>query len=839
MEIPKQRATAPTSPRRGLNAFRSDLERAGANVLPAGARVGECEIVGLIGAGDYSIVYLAYDYSLERNVALKEYMPASLAMREQDGRVTPRPQADEHTFNMALGSFLSEARLLARFDSPSLVKIFRSWEANGTAYMAMPYYEGITLAQAAATGGVDTDEKSLRALMEPLFDAVEALHAAHCQHPDIAPDNILLLADGRPLLLDFGAARRVISAQAHGAAAATRPGFAPIEEYDDIPNLKQGPWTDVYALAAVVYFLITGKAPPPAASRLAADAMTPARQAGAGRYGDAFLAALDQALAVRPQQRIQSIAQFRRALAAKAGAAPVAAATAADMSTIRSPETNPDPAIPPAAATGAMMPLARTWLHNMQSRPAMAAAVLAGLVFLVAAGLWGVQRPDSAAVATKPAGQSTAVMDRTENIPAGADKPAARSERAAGSPPSAREDARWSLASTLNNAAAYESYLAEYPGGRFAATARAALERIRAGEPAPTPLGESGTDEEALWNAVRNIDKPLVYESFLGKYPNSRHASAARASLARLRTPPAEPPRAAVEPPRAAAEPLPREPAPARPEVAAETRAAQKPAPAASASAAAASAPPAQDRVAALRPTEPPAAPARAPQEAEAAAEAEPESLPAPVPARERRTLRLPNQTMVGDFSPDPVTGLISGRGQIIWDNGDRFEGTMVRGQKEGKGEFRWSSGQRYRGDWLRDQPHGSGTIHYPNGDRYTGAMRGGLPNGTGTLVFSNGNRYQGEVRDGLPNGAGTIAFANGNRYRGEVRDGLPHGTGVNRFSNGDTYSGAWRAGKSHGQGRYTWANGNYWEGEFSNDVKTENGKMEYAAGAAGGGDRQ
>ena len=826
-------STPPASPRRGLNAFRSALDGAGANVLPAGTRVGDCEIVGLIGQSSFSIVYLAYDYALERNVALKEYMPASLAARDSSGQVTLRAQADEITFNTALDSFISEARLLTRFDAPALVKIFRFWEANGTAYMAMPFYEGVTLNEALITGRIDVGEQAIKTLLDQLLDALDILHAAHCHHPDIAPDNILLLADGRPVLLDFGAARRVISAHAQTPAAALRPGFAPVEEYDDIPNLKPGPWTDVYAMAAVVYFLITGKPPAPAPARMVSDAMLPARQAGAGRYSDSFLAALDQALAVMPQNRTQSVARLRHALGMKDNAS--------DMSTIRSPETRRGPMM--SAPPGNGRTRVETWLSGVRARPASAAAALVALVLAISAGFWGVQRPDPAAADAQAGSQATVVLGKTDGVLADTAKPAPGTVQSADPAlAGSNEEARWRLASSLNNAAAYQSYLGEYPDGRHAATARGTLERLRAGANEPPPsVADPAMLEESLWNAVRSIDKPLVYESFLGKYPNGRHAPAARASLARLKAVPKEP--------RSPAESSPRETASRKPDTGSmDARRVDRPLPAAIAPTPSApapvlenSTPPARDKVATVKPPEPTTAPGRMPPETASAADAETEqeSMPPPAPGRDRRTLRLPNQIMTGDFAPDPVTGLVSGRGQIVWDNGDQFDGTMVRGLKEGKGEFRWANGQRYKGDWSRDQPHGRGSIVYPNGDRYTGDMRGGLPNGAGTLTFRNGSRYQGEVRDGLPNGTGTLAFANGNRYRGEVRDGMPHGAGINRFSNGDAYSGAWRRGLSNGQGRYTWANGDYWEGEFRDDVKTDNGKMEFAAGQGQRQDRE
>src|SRR5918999_401773 len=138
----------------------------GGNTLPIGTRLGEFEIIDLIGEGGFGIVYLAYDHSLDRQVALKEYMPSALAHREDDG-VTVVMRSDRHaeTFAAGLRSFINEARLLAQFDHHSLVKVYRFWEANGTAYMVMPFYEGITLKQALSQLGGPPDEAWLKTLL--------------------------------------------------------------------------------------------------------------------------------------------------------------------------------------------------------------------------------------------------------------------------------------------------------------------------------------------------------------------------------------------------------------------------------------------------------------------------------------------------------------------------------------------------------------------------------------------------------------------------------------------------------------------------------------------------
>lgn len=303
------------------------------NVLPAGTLLGEFEIAGVIGEGGFGVVYRAIDHSLKREVALKEYMPAALASRLPDFGVTIKSEQHRPTFEVGLKSFINEARLLAQFDHPALVKVFRFWAANGTAYMAMPLYEGGTLKQALRARGAQPEEAWLRKLLVPLLDALELLHRADCLHRDISPDNILLVGgdrpDPKPLLLDFGAARRVIGEQTQALTVILKPGFAPIEQYDEIPGMKQGPWTDLYALAAVVHFAITGRAPAPSVGRLVQDAHEPLVETARGRYGEAFLAAIDRALAPRPADRPQSVAEFRRLLSA--ATQPAAAARASDV----------------------------------------------------------------------------------------------------------------------------------------------------------------------------------------------------------------------------------------------------------------------------------------------------------------------------------------------------------------------------------------------------------------------------------------------------------------------------------------------------------------------------
>lgn len=289
--------------------------------LRRGHQLQEFVIEKSLGVGGYGIVYLARDTKLDRMVALKEFLPSLLAMRAPDGEVVPRLPRFEPAYQKGLQSFLNEARLLGSFDHPSLVKVFRFWADNGTAYMAMPYYNGITLKKWLADLGAPPSQKWLRQLAEPLMQALGVLHANDCLHRDVAPDNILMLYDRaggnyleqqpQPVLLDFGAARRVAAEATQNLTSILKSGYSPVEQYDNEAGLRQGTWTDVYALCAVLYTAAIGKVPNPSIARLVRDDLVPARVAGRGRYTQAFLAAIDAGLSVRPEQRPQTMAELQ------------------------------------------------------------------------------------------------------------------------------------------------------------------------------------------------------------------------------------------------------------------------------------------------------------------------------------------------------------------------------------------------------------------------------------------------------------------------------------------------------------------------------------------------
>ena len=284
------------------------------DALPPGTRFGEFEIVRVLGVGGFGIVYLANDHSLEREVALKEYMPASLAARGAGPQITVRSSSFAETYAIGLRSFVNEARLLARFDHPSLVKVYRFWEDNATAYMVMPFLQGVTLRDTRRRMAHPPDEAWIRSVISPILSALELLHREGVYHRDIAPDNILLPPDGPPVLLDFGAARRVISDRTQSLTAILKPSYAPIEQYAEMTQLRQGPWTDLYALGAVIHYLLFGAPPAPATARAVQDDTEAIENRIVPGVSPRFLEAMSWMLSIRPNQRPQNGEQLRAVL---------------------------------------------------------------------------------------------------------------------------------------------------------------------------------------------------------------------------------------------------------------------------------------------------------------------------------------------------------------------------------------------------------------------------------------------------------------------------------------------------------------------------------------------
>lgn len=302
--------------------------------LQPGQLVGRYRIVNVLGQGGFGITYRGVDAELDRQVAIKEYLPATLAIRQDRVTVVPRSRSAAEDLAWGLDRFIAEGRTLAALHhAPGIVKVHDYLQANGTAYLIMELVEGETLQRRIERNG-PLDAAAVEGILHPLLDGLEQVHAAGFLHRDIKPANILLDAGGRPTLIDFGASRIAVAGRSQAMTAVFTPGYAPVEQFTSAP---QGAWTDIYSLAATLYHAIEGTPPPNTVDRMLDDTYVALSTSGR-RFRPALLAGVDAALAVRAGDRPQSVAAWRSVLS---GAAPPAA-------TLAMPGTNPSMASPVA-----------------------------------------------------------------------------------------------------------------------------------------------------------------------------------------------------------------------------------------------------------------------------------------------------------------------------------------------------------------------------------------------------------------------------------------------------------------------------------------------------------
>src|SRR5512134_842693 len=278
------------------------------NALPAGYALQEYRIEKVLGVGGFGLTYLALDGNLNLKVALKEYLPDDIAARGADQSIGPLSPATADTFGWGKQRFLDESRTVASFRHPNIVRVMRFFEANGTAYMVMEFVEGAALMDWMKARR-PLPEAQAGALIAPLLDGLEVVHKAGFLHRDIKPANIYVREDGNPVLIDFGSARQRTS----DLTVVVSQGYAPFEQYHSQGN--QGPWSDLYALSGVLYWMVTGNRPHEATARIKKDTMPSALQsADRSLYRPEFLSAIDWALAPNEDQRPQSVMEWREAL---------------------------------------------------------------------------------------------------------------------------------------------------------------------------------------------------------------------------------------------------------------------------------------------------------------------------------------------------------------------------------------------------------------------------------------------------------------------------------------------------------------------------------------------
>jgi serine/threonine protein kinase len=270
-------------------------------------------LVSVLGRGGYGITYRARDTVLGREVAIKEYLPTSLALRVRGAAVVPRSTKHVKDFIWGRERFLEEARILATLDHvPAVVHVHDFMEAHGTAYMVMGLVRGETLEER-----LERDKRLpshiVERMLSRLLDGLEAVHKAGVLHRDIKPANVMLDSNDDSILIDFGAARASMVDRTASMTAVFTPRYAAIEQQMEPPG-KLGPWTDIYCLSATIYHAVTGSPPPTSMTRALNDTCEPLVAMTPGNYPSRLLQGIDAGLSVWAKDRPQSIDSWRRLL---------------------------------------------------------------------------------------------------------------------------------------------------------------------------------------------------------------------------------------------------------------------------------------------------------------------------------------------------------------------------------------------------------------------------------------------------------------------------------------------------------------------------------------------
>jgi serine/threonine protein kinase len=279
--------------------------------LPAGFQLDQYRIERQLSLGGFSIVYLAYDND-GTPVAIKEYLPNTLALRK-DNEIEPKvPEENLPAFRYGMKCFFEEGRALARLLHPNVVRVLNFFRANGTVYMVMQFERGRTLHDYIQRHRDQVAERFIRNVFTRMLNGLREVHAHKLLHLDIKPSNIYLRADGTPVLLDFGAARQTLALEQPMLKPMYTPGFASPEQYSNRDAL--GPWSDIYSTGASIHACIAGTAPPRADDRLKKDLLTPIARAYAGKYSFQLLDLVDRCLRLDPANRPQSCYALQKEL---------------------------------------------------------------------------------------------------------------------------------------------------------------------------------------------------------------------------------------------------------------------------------------------------------------------------------------------------------------------------------------------------------------------------------------------------------------------------------------------------------------------------------------------
>lgn len=249
--------------------YKKSAYRPEAGILPVGTVLKKRYCIGeVLGKGGFGVTYKAFDTVDSKIVAVKEYYPSGLVHRDTGTtQISVSSKQYEDNFKVGADKFFEEAKMVSRFNgNPNIVNVYEFFYENGTVYFAMEYLDGVDLKHFVKERGGKLPQENVLYIANIITNALLIAHSMNVLHRDISPDNIFILNNGEVKLIDFGAARQVLAEQSKSISVILKQGFAPLEQYQR--RGKQGPWTDIYALGATLYYVLTGKMPDEVTERL-------------------------------------------------------------------------------------------------------------------------------------------------------------------------------------------------------------------------------------------------------------------------------------------------------------------------------------------------------------------------------------------------------------------------------------------------------------------------------------------------------------------------------------------------------------------------------------------
>jgi serine/threonine protein kinase len=715
--------------------------------LQPGTILNERYLIGrVLGHGGFGITYLGFDLNLESKVAIKEYVPEGIASRVPGVNSVRSISLEKDTkYQDGIQKFLEEARTVVKFKTQqNIVPVKDFFKENGTAYLVMDFIEGNSLQNHLQSCGGKIAWNEMLDVVRQLVGALSQIHEKNYLHRDIAPDNIYITDSKQVWLLDFGAARHHELDSDKTMTAVVKAGFAPMEQYSK--SGKQGPWSDIYALAATIYYCITGVMPPNAFDRLDQDTLKRPADEGAMIPPQAENA-LMKALSLRPEQRFSTIQEFwgqlnvrldvepniqKQSEMLQRGSNPSTRPTASAKPTGISP-SSPKTAFldeqqgmtgqlpqgyPPSQQSSSMNPTMNTSTPNRKKKNRM--PMLAGIAAVAITGLVlflifnGRMRKNTQ---NEPASVTGAAMNQTG--------PENNASREPSGPPIEAEGKTPPNGSTNQGRPPEQSEPPEQGGPPNRPPQPGSPENP--GNPPFNPEADPGKDE---------LENPLI-----------QPAQPPESSLPAKLTQPPEP----NTPVKPTQPPEPNTPA---------------------------------------KPTQPP----------------EPDTPVKPTRPPEHNTPVKPTQPPESNTPAKPTQPAASGQNggsQVMtYTNGDVYEGQMADGKKAGSGTYYYTDGTYYTGNWKDDYPDGYGECYFSTGDVYKGQWTNGSMNGEGYFYsYSYNTEYIGAFTGGAMSGYGVLTYPDGSFYEGNFLNGFFNGNGtyyapeytfIGQWSNGMPISGTY-----------------------------------------------